>query len=61
MKNQVFDSFDFLRRILKNILGRFSQKDIASVTGYDLLLEALCVVELEEIDIKQTNFVPHAF
>ena len=46
LKNRVFDSLDFLRRILANILASFSQKDIASITGYDFILEALSVAGL---------------
>ncbi|MDJ0728989.1 MAG: hypothetical protein QNJ33_03260 [Crocosphaera sp.] len=46
LKNRVFDSLDFLRRILTNILAGFSQKDIASITGYDFILEALSVAGL---------------
>ncbi|EAZ92480.1 transposase [Crocosphaera chwakensis] len=46
LKNRVFNSLDFLRRILANILAGFSQKDIASITGYDFILEALSVVGL---------------
>ena len=43
LKNQVFNSLDFYIIILTNILGRFSQKDIASITGYeqDLLSAAI--------------------
>ena len=51
LKNRVFDSLDFLRRILANILAGFSQKDIASITGYDFILEALSVAGLQEIGI----------
>ena len=46
LKNQVFDSLDFLRRTLRNILARFTQEDIASITGYDFILEALSVAGL---------------
>ncbi|MGK7886120.1 MAG: transposase [Crocosphaera sp.] len=46
LKNKVFDSLDFLRRILRNILAGFSQKDIASITGYDFILEALSIAGL---------------
>ena len=35
LKNQIFNSLDFYIIILTNILGRFSQKDITSITGYD--------------------------
>ena len=43
LKNKVFDSLDFLRKKLANILAGFSQKNIASITGYDFILEALSV------------------
>ncbi len=43
LKNQVFDSLDFLRKKLANILAKFSQIDIASLTGYGFILEALSV------------------
>jgi hypothetical protein len=33
-------------RILRNILIRFTQEDIASITGYDFILEALSVAGL---------------
>ncbi len=46
LKNKVFDRLDFLRKKLANILTEFSQKDIASITGYDFILEALSVVGL---------------
>ena len=46
LKNQVFDSLDFLRRTLRNILARFTQEYIASITGYDFILEALSVAGL---------------
>lgn len=46
LKNQVFDSLDFLRKKLANILAQFSQKHIASITGYDFILEALSVARL---------------
>ena len=46
LKNKVFDSLDFLRKKVANILAEFSQKDIASITGYDFILEALSVAEL---------------
>ncbi|MGK7918658.1 MAG: hypothetical protein AB4080_01435 [Trichodesmium sp.] len=36
---------------MRNILAAFSQKDIASCTGYDFILQGLCVVQLEEIGI----------
>ena len=41
LKNKVFESLDFLRQKIDNILAEFSQKDIASITGYDFILEAL--------------------
>ncbi len=43
LKNKVFDSLDFLRRTLGNILAQFSKTPIASITGYDFILEALSV------------------
>ena len=43
LKNKVFDSLDFLRKTLGNILAQFSQINIASITGYDFILEALSV------------------
>ncbi|MGV2829584.1 hypothetical protein [Myxosarcina sp. GI1(2024)] len=43
MKNKVFDSLDFLRRKLATILAKFTQADIASITGYDFILDALSV------------------
>ena len=46
LKNRVFDSLDLLRRILRNILTGFSQKDIAFCTEYDFILEVLSVVSL---------------
>ena len=46
LKNKVFDSLDFLRKKLANILAEFSQKDIASITGYGFILEALSVAGL---------------
>ena len=51
LKNRVFDSLDLLRRILRNILTGFSQKDIAFCTEYDFILEVLSVVSLLEISI----------
>ena len=53
LKNKVFDRLDFLRKKLANILTEFSQKDIASITGYDFILEALSVVGLQEIGITK--------
>lgn len=46
---------DFLRIILENILANFNQKDIPSITGYDVLLEALLVAGLEKIGITLSN------
>ena len=46
LENRVLDSLDFLPRIMRNIWTGFSQKDIGSCTGYDFILEALCVVGL---------------
>ncbi len=46
LKNKVFDSLDFLRKNLANILANFSQEDIASITGYDFILSALSVAGL---------------
>ncbi len=46
LKHKVFDNLDFLRKNLDNILGQFSQKTIASVTGYDFILNALSVAGL---------------
>ena len=46
LKNKVFDSLDFLRKKLANILAEFSQEDIASITGYGFILEALSVAGL---------------
>ena len=43
LKNKVFDSLDFLQKTLGNILAQFSQINIASITGYDFILEALSV------------------
>ncbi len=40
-KNEVFDSLDFLRKTIDNILAKFVPKDIASITGYGFILEAL--------------------
>ncbi len=37
---------DFLRKKLANILAEFSQADIASITGYGFILEALSVAGL---------------
>ncbi len=53
LKNQVFDSLDFLHRILRNILARFTQGDIVSIRGYDFILEALsiAIAELYEVGI----------
>ncbi|MDJ0534264.1 MAG: hypothetical protein QNJ70_17580 [Xenococcaceae cyanobacterium MO_207.B15] len=46
MKNKVFDSLDFLRKKLANILAEFGQEDIASITGYGFIIEALSVAGL---------------
>ena len=46
LKHKVFDNLDFLRKNLDNILGQLSQKTIASVTGYDFILDALSVAGL---------------
>lgn len=46
LKNTVFDSLDFLRKKLANILAEFSQVDIASITGYCFILDALSVAGL---------------
>jgi putative transposase len=46
LKNKVFDSLDFLRKKLANILAEFSQEDIASITGYGFIIEALSVAGL---------------
>ena len=43
LKNKVFDSLDFLRKTLGNILAQFSKTQVASITGYDFILEALSV------------------
>ncbi len=43
LKNKIFDSLDFLRKTLANILAEFSPIQIASLTGYDFILEALSV------------------
>ena len=43
LKHKVFDKLDFLRKNLDNILATFSQATIASVTGYDFILDALSV------------------
>ncbi len=46
LKNKIFDSLDFLRKTLANILAEFSPIQIASLTGYDFILEALSVAEV---------------
>ncbi|VEP17946.1 transposase (fragment) [Hyella patelloides LEGE 07179] len=46
LKNKVFDSLDFLRRKLANILAEFTQADIASITGFDFIFDALSVAGL---------------
>lgn len=46
LKNKVFDSLDFLRKKLADILAEFSQDNIASITGYSFILEALSVAGL---------------
>ncbi len=46
LKNKVFDSLDFLRKKLGNILAEFSQTAIASITGYGFILDALSVAGL---------------
>ncbi len=46
LKNKVFDSLDFLRKKLANILAEFSQTAIASITGYGFILDALSVAGL---------------
>jgi putative transposase len=46
LKNKVFDSLDFLRRKLSNILAEFTPVDIASITGFDFILDALSVAGL---------------
>ena len=43
LKNKIFDSLDFLRKTLANILAEFSPIQIASLTGYDFILGALSV------------------
>ena len=44
LEDKVFNSLDFLRKKLANILTEFSPKDIASITGYGFILEALSEV-----------------
>jgi putative transposase len=46
LKNKVFDSLDFLRRKLSSILAEFTSADIASITGFDFILDALSVAGL---------------
>ena len=46
LKNKVFDSLDFLRRKLSNILAEFTPADIASITEFDFILDALSVAGL---------------
>ena len=41
LKSKIFDSLDSLRNKLDDILAQFSQEDIASITGYGFILEAL--------------------
>jgi putative transposase len=40
---ELFDNLEALRAAVENILAKLSQKVIASVTGWDFILEALSV------------------
>jgi putative transposase len=40
---QLFDNLEALRVAVENILAKLSQKVIASVAGWDFILEALSV------------------
>ena len=46
LKGKLFNNLDSLKITLDNILNHFSQTNIASITGYDFILEALSVARI---------------
>ena len=46
LKWQLFDSLDRLRQKLSQVLSKFTPSTIASITGWDFILEALFVANI---------------
>ena len=55
LSNEVFDSLDFLRKTLGNILAQLSKTQVASITEYDFILEALSVAIVQKFNITELS------